>query len=72
MCKHMTSPEPLIVLENLTHIYRQGEAEGRAALRDVTLSIASGEFVAGQRFREINIGTSLKCIAAPNKGKVYH
>ena len=46
MCKHMISSEPLIVLENLTRIYRAGEAEGRTALRDVTLSIASGEFVA--------------------------
>ena len=72
MCKHMTSPEPLIVLENLTHIYRQGEAEGRAALRDVTLSIASGEFVAvlgANGSGKSTLARHLNALLLPTKGR---
>ena len=33
-------------LENVTHIYQSGEGNGHEALREVTLSIVAGEFVA--------------------------
>lgn len=72
MCKHMTSSEPLIVLENLTHIYRAGETEGRAALRDVTLSIASGEFVAvlgANGSGKSTLARHLNALLLPTKGR---
>ena len=72
MCKHMTSSEPLIVLENLTHIYRAGEAEGRTALRDVTLSIASGEFVAvlgANGSGKSTLARHLNALLLPTKGR---
>ena len=42
----MTHTDLFFELENVTHIYQSGEAEGHEALREVTLSIAAGEFVA--------------------------
>ena len=72
MCKHMTSSEPLIVLENLTHIYRAGEAEGRTALRDLTLSIASGEFVAvlgANGSGKSTLARHLNALLLPTKGR---
>ena len=72
MCKHMISSEPLIVLENLTHIYRAGEAEGRTALRDVTLSIASGEFVAvlgANGSGKSTLARHLNALLLPTKGR---
>ncbi len=38
-------PDPVVSVENLTHIYQQGTALEKVALMDVSLQIASGEMV---------------------------
>ena len=42
----MTHTDLFFELENVTHIYQSGEAEGHEALRGITLFITAGEFVA--------------------------
>jgi energy-coupling factor transport system ATP-binding protein len=60
-------------LEHVSHAYSEGDAGGRPALADVTLSIAAGEFVAvigHNGSGKSTLAKHLNALLLPTEGRV--